>query len=65
LSGRFARGDTVRMIDGTGQLIAQGLTNYGSEDIAKIIGVRSEEFAQHLEYVAEPELIHRDNLVVI
>ena len=63
--GQFYRGDVVRCIDRHGQVVAQGLSNYASADIARLVGVQSEDFAQHVDYVAEPELIHRDNLVVV
>ncbi len=62
--GRFQRGEMVRLVDDKGVIIAQGLSNYPSADVAKLVGVRSEDFSQHIDYVGEPELIHRDNLVV-
>ena len=63
--GSFQRGEMVRLLDPEGHTIAQGLVNYSSEDVTKLIGVRSEDFSQRIEYVGEPELVHRDNLVVI
>ena len=63
--GEFLRGDVVRCVDPSGQAIAQGLVNYSSSDAARLTGLRFEDFSTHLEHVAEPELIHRDNLVVL
>lgn len=63
--GNFSRGDVVRITDQNGRAIAQGLSNYAQVDVAKLLGVRSEHFAEHIEHVGEPELVHRDNLVVL
>lgn len=63
--GNFHRGEMVRLLDEQGAVVAQGLTNYSSEEIGKLAGVRSENFPQHIDFAAEPELVHRDNLVVI
>ena len=63
--GVFRRGDVVRMISADGIPIAQGLSNYASDDAQRLVGVKSEAFAQHISYVAEPELVHRDNLVLV
>jgi len=62
--GRFHRGEMVRLVDENGAVVAQGLSNYSSGDVAKLVGVRSEAFADYIDYVGEPELVHRDNLVV-
>ena len=64
VKGHFQRGDMVRLVDEQGRVIAQGLTNYSSADVTRLAGMRSEAFADHIDYVAEPELVHRDNLVV-
>lgn len=65
VSGSFQRGDLVRCVDPQGRIIAQGLSNYGYAEAARLIGKRSEEFAQTIDYVGEPELVHRDNLVIL
>ncbi len=64
VTGRFHRGEMVRLLDDERRVVAQGLSNYSSDEVARLAGVRSEAFAQHIDYVAEPELVHRDNLVV-
>ena len=48
-----------------GRLIAQGLSNYSSAETRKVLGVASRDIAARLGYSLEPELIHRDNLVVL
>lgn len=65
VSGEFSRGELVRCLDSHGELVAQGLANYSSEETQKIIGGASIEISSRLGYSLEPELIHRDNLVVM
>ncbi|MFN4263044.1 MAG: glutamate 5-kinase [Thioalkalivibrionaceae bacterium] len=62
--GVFRRGDLVRCVDLSGSEVARGLVNYPSDDVARIVGVRAKAFFERLGYIAEPELIHRDNLVL-
>lgn len=64
LEGEFARGDLVACIAPDGREVARGLSNYDATEAAKILGARREELVQRLGYPGEPELIHRDNLVV-
>jgi len=62
--GTFDRGDMIRCLLADGTVVAQGLVNYSSGEVEKLVGVRSEAFAEHIAFVAEPELVHRDNLVI-
>jgi glutamate 5-kinase len=48
-----------------GQEVARGLVNYSAEEANKIKGQASKDIESFLGYVDEPELIHRDNLVVV
>ncbi|MFB3106137.1 MAG: PUA domain-containing protein, partial [Pseudomonadales bacterium] len=63
--GEFVRGDMVRCVDESGGLVAQGLANYGSIDASKLVGASSDEISARLGYCLEPELVHRDNLVLL
>ncbi|MBD2859370.1 glutamate 5-kinase [Spongiibacter sp. KMU-158] len=65
VSGRFNRGDLVSCIDPDGREVARGLVNYNADEAAKIAGLATEEMAAALGYLNEPELIHRDNLVLV
>jgi glutamate 5-kinase len=65
VQGTFARGDLIRCIDSSGNEVGRGLVNYNYQETAKIIGRPSEEIEIILGYIDEPELIHRDNLVVL
>ena len=64
--GDFQRGDLVDcLVEGNHRLVARGLVNYSAEETRKIAGHSSLKIEQHLGYVDEPELIHRDNMVLL
>ncbi len=65
VTGRFRRGDMVQCVSEEGELIAKGLVNYDHEDALKILGQPSGMIESLLGYVADPELINRDNLVLV
>lgn len=64
VEGDFVRGDVVACTDEKGVEIARGLANYASSEIRMIKGKRTEEIEGVLGYCAQPEFIHRDNLVM-
>jgi len=65
VEGEFARGELVSCVDVDGREVARGLVNYGSEDAGRIAGQASGRIEAILGYVDEPELIHRDNLILV
>jgi glutamate 5-kinase len=65
VSGRFERGDAVDVTDSEGATIARGVSAYSSEDAAKLIGKKSDEFETILGYRGRPALIHVDDLVLV
>jgi len=65
VQGEFARGELVACLDLQQREIARGLINYSSNETQKILGKPSGEIEKALGYVDEPELIHRDNIVVL
>ncbi|AGA90112.1 glutamate 5-kinase [Thioflavicoccus mobilis 8321] len=65
VEGRFKRGEVVACVDATGRQIARGLINYDADETARIMGQPSAHFEEILGYLVEPELIHRDNLVLL
>lgn len=65
VDGEFERGAVVGCYAPDGREIARGLVNYGSTESRRILGRPSSEIEAVLGYVDEPELIHRDNLVLI
>jgi len=65
VDGEFGRGEVVGCFDPSGQEIARGLVNYGAQETRRILRRPSSEIEAILGYVDEPELIHRDNLVLL
>ena len=65
IEGSFTRGEVVSCLDPEGAEVARGLVNYSSEEASRIIGHASDKIEFILGYVDEPELIHRDNLIVL
>ena len=63
--GDFHRGDVIAVKDATGAELARGLANYGSSETRLIARRPSADIERLLGYIAEPELIHRDNLVLM
>lgn len=65
ISGDFERGEVVTCLDAKGREIARGLVNYSAQETQRILRRASTEIESVLGYVDEPELIHRDNLVLL
>ncbi|THB74742.1 MAG: glutamate 5-kinase [Gammaproteobacteria bacterium] len=65
VKGEFKRGDVVSCIDESGFEIARGLVNYPADEVAKITKKSSDMIEAILGYLAEEEIIHRDNMVLI
>ncbi len=64
-SGDFDRGSVVACRTTDGREIARGLINYSSLETQRIMRKPSSEIEAILGYIDEPELIHRDNLVLL
>jgi glutamate 5-kinase len=65
VKGNFDRGEVVSCMNSDGYEIARGLVNYSSNEAQQLQGKASGDIEVVLGYVDEPELIHRDNLVVL
>ncbi len=65
VEGSFQRGDIVACVSADGHEIARGLINYNASDCRKLAGQPSSRMEEILGYVDEPELIHRDNLILV
>jgi glutamate 5-kinase len=65
VAGEFTRGDVVSVANPEGKIIARGVVNYNHEEAKKIVRTPSSQIEALLGFVDEPELIHRDNLVVV
>ncbi|MBL8436882.1 MAG: glutamate 5-kinase [Zoogloeaceae bacterium] len=64
VQGEFERGAAVACRSEEGMEVARGLVNYPSAEARRIARKTSGEIEGILGYVDEPELIHRDNLVL-
>jgi len=64
VEGRFSRGDIVQVCDQQGREVACGIVNYSAEEAHLITGQPSDKIKELLGYADDPEIIHRDNLVV-
>jgi glutamate 5-kinase len=64
VEGDFSRGDVIAVRAPEGQEVARGLANYSAAETRLIARKPSAQIEATLGYSAEPELIHRDNLVL-
>ncbi len=64
VSGDFSRGDVIAIRDEHGVEIGRGLANYASAEARLLCRKPSHEYESLLGYTAEPEMVHRDNLVL-
>ena len=64
VEGEFSRGDVIAVRETSGMEIARGLANYSSFEARLLCRKSSSEFERLLGYAAEPEMLHRDNLVI-
>jgi glutamate 5-kinase len=64
VEGDFSRGDVIAVRDPAGVELARGLANYSSAEARMLCRKPSGEFERLLGYAAEPEMVHRDNMVL-
>lgn len=64
-AGKFDKGDSVAIKNEAGQEVARGLVEYSSDNLKRIMGLKSSQVEEVLgsEYV--DEVVHRDNLVIL
>ena len=65
VQGEFERGAAVACIADNGHEVARGLVNYGSSDARRIARRASQDIEEILGYIDEPEIIHRDNMILL
>jgi len=65
VEGEFERGAVVSVIEPGGREIARGLANYSASESRRVRGQPTAAIEDLLGYIHEPELIHRDNLVLV
>lgn len=62
--GDFKRGDVIAVLSPERDELARGLAGYSSSDTVRIAGHHTEEIEGILGFIEQPELIHKDNLVI-
>jgi glutamate 5-kinase len=62
---KFERGATLSVIAPDGKEIAHGVTNYDSEALSQLCGVKSDRISEILGYSYGDAVIHRNNLVLL
>ena len=65
VSGKFKKGDHIRIIDNKKKEFARGLCSFSSEEINKILGYHSNEIQKILGYESKSEVVHKDDMVEV
>ena len=64
VDGDFSRGEVIAILDVQGREVARGLANYAAAEARLLCRKPSTDVEHLLGYVAEAEMVHRDNLVL-
>ncbi len=65
VTGKFNKGDHIKIIDIKRKEFARGLSSFSSEEINKIIGCHSNEIQKILGYISKSEVVHKDDMVEV
>ena len=65
VSGKFSKGDHIKILDIRRKEFARGLSSFSSEEVHKIIGCHSNEIQKILGYVSKSEVVHKDDMVEV
>jgi len=65
VEGDFRAGDIVEVLGPQRQVLARGISNFSAADLRRIKRLHSREVPRLLGHPAAPEVIHRDNMVVV
>ena len=65
VTGKFKKGDHVKVLDKEKSECARGLSSFSSNEIQKIMGHHSKEIQKLLGYVSKSEVIHKDDMVEV
>lgn len=65
VGGDFHRGDLVEIVDGAGQPIARGISQYGAGEVRRLSGRHSRDIEHILGYSYGAEVVHRDDLATL
>jgi glutamate 5-kinase len=65
VSGKFNKGDHIKILDINNNEFARGLSSFSSGEIVKILGCHSNEIEKILGYISKSEVVHKDDMVKI
>ena len=65
VSGKFNKGDHIKILDNKRKEFARGLSSFSSEEINKILGYHSNEIKKILGYITKSEVVHKDDMVEV
>ena len=65
VTGKFNKGDHIKIVDIKRKEFARGLSSFSSEEINKIIGCHSNEIEKILGYISKSEVVHKDDMVEV
>ncbi len=65
VSGKFKKGDHIKIIDIKRREFARGLSSFSSDEINKIMGCHSNQIEKILGYISKSEVVHKDDMVEI
>ena len=65
VSGKFNKGDHIKILDVKRKEFARGLSSFSSEEVYKIMGCHSNEIQKILGYISKSEVVHKDDMVEI
>ena len=62
VSGKFKKGDHIKILDKQNSECARGLSSFSSDEILKIMGHHSKEIEKLLGYITKSEVVHKDDM---
>nr|WP_175548714.1 glutamate 5-kinase [Mangrovactinospora gilvigrisea] len=65
VTGDFAEGDPVDLLDENGHAVARGLVNFDAREVPRLLGRSTHDLARELGPAYQREVVHRDDLVVL
>ncbi|ADG05681.1 glutamate 5-kinase [Kyrpidia tusciae] len=65
VQGSFSAGDVVSIVGPDGREIARGVVNYDARDLQNVRGLRSQDIREMGVAARKPEVVHRDDLVIM
>ncbi len=65
VSGKFNKGDHIKIMDNKKKEYARGLSSFSSMEIKKILGCQSNEIQKILGYISKSEVVHKDDMVQV